>query len=86
MHKIFSFYKNRAAIHRTLQNPPYARNIDIVSGKDFIQANKMFGSRIKLINATGRKPVHKKSVEPEDLRKIGIIAFNLNYHIYPRLV
>lgn len=61
----------RAAIHRTLSNPPYMRNINILSGENFVAANRVFDAKCKIYVARGNpKPKHKPCISNTDMMKL----------------
>ena len=54
----------RAALARYFNSAPFYRNFNIVSGSDFIVANKMFDPKCKLYYKEGNsKPKHKPTIE-----------------------
>lgn len=61
----------RAAIHRFITGPPYNRDINIISGSQFTNANNVFRARCKLYYKEGNpKPKHKKAIEMGDMSKL----------------
>ena len=61
----------RAAINRHLLSAPFYRKINIVSGPDFVIANKMFDVKCKLYNkGNNPKPKHKPVIEKDDMKKL----------------
>ena len=62
----------RAALNRYLTSAPYYRQINIVGGREFGIANKMFDTKCKLYyKANNKKPKHKPVIEMEDMQKVG---------------
>ena len=70
----------RAAIHRTLINPPYMRNINILGGENFVAANRVFDAKCKIYVARGNpKPKHKPCISETDMTKLnGYFADHAN--------
>ena len=61
----------RAGFNRYLQGPPHNKSVNIVSGKSFMAANKVFTGRIRLNKAAGLDvSKHKTAVAPGDLKRI----------------
>ena len=61
----------RAALHRTITSPPLARDINILSDREFNQANKMLDAICKTyVQKANVKPKHHPSIENGDLRRI----------------
>ena len=72
----------RAAINRYLLAAPFYRKLNIVSGEDFVIANKMFDAKCKLYyKANNPKPKHKPVIGSDDMKIIG--QYFKNYHQNP---
>ena len=72
----------RAALHRYFVSAPYYRQMNIVSGADFMTANKMFDAKCKLFYKAGNeKPKHKAVIEKDDMKKVG--EYFKNWHQNP---
>ena len=75
----------RAAISRYLIAAPFYRSINLVSGKNFTIANKMFDTKCKLYyKSNNPKPKHKAVIEEEDMKKLG--QYFKDYHQSPILL
>ena len=62
----------RAAIMRTILSPPYSRNMNIISDREFATANDMFSAKAKLYYKThNKKPTHKAYIEQSDMTLLG---------------
>ena len=72
----------RAALNRYLVGAPFYRKMNVVSGPEFVIANKMFDTKCKLYyKANNPKPRHKPVIEKEDMKKLG--AYFKNYYQNP---
>ena len=72
----------RAAINRYLVGAPFYRNMNVVSGPEFVIANKMFDTKCKLYyKGNNPKPRHKPVIEKEDMKKLG--NYFKNYYQNP---
>ena len=61
----------RAALHRTLTCQPIAREINILSGREFVLTNKMYEAMCKhYVQNAKPKPKHHQAIEKGDLNKI----------------
>ena len=61
----------RAALHRTLTCPPIARDINTLSDREFVLANKMFEAMCRqYVQNANPKPKHHPAIEKGDLNKI----------------
>ena len=61
----------RAALHRTLTCPPIARDINILSDREFVITNKMYKAMCKhYVQNANPKPKHHPAIEKGDLNKI----------------
>ena len=61
----------RAAIQRSLINPPYSRPLNIIGDREFLSANQMFTTRCKLYYKSGHsKPKHKPAIGSGDMVKL----------------
>ena len=59
----------RAALHRVITSPPLSRSINIISDREFMQANVMFITKCKLYNKEGNpRPKHKPSIGEGDMQ------------------
>lgn len=68
----------RAAIHRTLTSPPFSRDINIMSDRQFSQTNKMFEAICKqYVQKANPKPKHHPAIAKGDL---GRLALYLNQY------
>ena len=86
----------RAVINRFLLSPPYSRNMNIITDREFNLANDMFSAKVKLYYKTHNKiPKHKASIERADMQLVSqyfqnclsdpvklqeYVWFNLCYH------
>ena len=72
----------RAALNRYLVSAPFYRKLNVVSGPEFVIANKMFDTKCRLYSKTNNpKPRHKPVIEKEDMKKLG--EYFKNYHQNP---
>ena len=61
----------RAAINRHLVSAPFYRKMNVVSGDEFVIANKMFDTKCKLYyKGNNPKPKHKPVIEKDDMKKL----------------
>ena len=61
----------RAGIQRHIQEPPYNRQINIITDREFKQANMVKTGRIKKNRADGNDTTqHKSAIQPGDVRKM----------------
>ena len=61
----------RAALHHTLTCQPIAREINILSGREFVLTNKMYEAMCKhYVQNAKPKPKHHQAIEKGDLNKI----------------
>ena len=61
----------RAALQRTFSGPPYNRNINIITGTEFVSANKMFVAKCKqYVSTASKKPQHKPPIADGDMAKL----------------
>ena len=61
----------RAGLNRHLQDPPHKRSLDLMSDRQFLQANKVFSGRLRDNKEKGfdtSKP--RMAIEQEDLKKL----------------
>ena len=72
----------RAAISRYLVAAPFYRNMNIVSGSNFVVANRMFDTKCKLYyKCNNPKPKHKPVIEEQDMKKLS--QYFKNYYQSP---
>ena len=72
----------RAGLHRIIMSAPNNRDINILTDKAFIQANKMFEAMCKnYIQKANPRQKHHPAIEPGDLRKVG--SYLHNYRTSP---
>ena len=63
----------RAALNRYIQGAPFYRKFNLVSGPEFVSANKMFDAVCKLCYKEGNaKPKHKSVIEKMDMKRLGV--------------
>ena len=75
----------RAAINRYLISAPFYRNLNVVSGPEFVPANRMFNTKCKLYyKGNNPKPRHKPVIEEEDMKKLGL--YFKNFHKSPLIL
>ena len=71
----------RSGIQRHIQGPPYNRNINIISDREFKQANMVLTGRIKQNRADGHDDTkHKSAIQPGDVRKMYNTGTLSNYN------